>query len=216
MAEKPKVNEEFRRHLLNFVNSLIAMAPSRNYITQFLFIVKLNKNNVDYKIMEEAYPELVKDRFVRENISKAFGITFSDKVALEPRRYGDQLVDFISSAMKLFEDSEFRSRVSLLLKDEFPQGIPNLAEEWVEVRLKGLISEPSYGNSAYKALREILRRGRAKMEDLEVALNVDKGILIESLNLICLYGFLEKDYDGSYKPSGDLGKYSNVLERVAL
>ena len=213
MAEEGGVEVNFKSQLLNFVNALIALAPSRNYITQFLYIIRMN-GSVDYKILEDAYPDIMKDEYTRESFAKAFGISFTDKVSLEHGKYGWVLTDFISKILQLFEDSTFRSKVGAMLKDEYPQGIPNLAEEWLEVRLKGLSSEPTYGEVAVKVLRELVKLGRAKIEELERTLNISRGHLIESLKLLELYKLVIKDYDGSYKPTESLRKYTGVLEEI--
>ncbi len=213
MAEERDVSEDFSKQLSNFVSALIALAPSRNYVTQFLYIVKMN-GSVDYRILEEAYPDIVKDEYMRENFAKAFGVSFTDKISLESGKYGWLLTDFIDKIFELFEDPEFRSKVGTVLKDEYPQGIPNLAEEWLEVRLKGLSSEPTYGEVAVKVLRELVKLGRAKIEELERTLNISRGHLIESLKLLELYKLVIKDYDGSYKPTESLRKYTGVLEEI--
>jgi len=213
VAEERDVSEDFSKQLSNFVSALIALAPSRNYVTQFLYIVKMN-GSVDYRILEEAYPDIVKDEYMRENFAKAFGVSFTDKISLESGRYGWLLTDFIDRVFELFEDPEFRSRVSTVLKDEYPQGVPNLAEEWLEVRLKGLSSEPTYGGLSVKVLRELVKVGRAKTEELERTLNISRGHLIESLKLLELYKLVIKDYDGSYKPTESLRKYIGVLEEM--
>jgi len=204
---------EFSKQLSNFVNALMHLAPSRNYITQFLYIVKMN-GSIDYRILEEAYADIVKDERTREAFAKAFGVSFTDKVSLESGKYGWFLTEFIDKVLKLFEDPEFRSKVGALLRDEHPQGIPNLAEEWLDVRVKGLSSEPTYGGNAIKVLKEVMRVGRVKMEELEKALGLGRGTLIECLRLLDLYKLVIKDFDGSYKPADDLRKYPGVLEGV--
>jgi len=204
---------EFSKQLSNFVNALIAIAPSRNYITQFLYIVKMN-GSIDYRILEEAYADIVKDEYTREAFAKAFGVSFTDKVSLEREKYGWFLTEFIDKVFQLFEEPEFRSKVGALLRDEYPQGIPNLAEEWLYVRVKGLSSEPTYGENAIKVLKEVIRVGRAKMEELERALGVGRGTLIEYLKLLDLYKLVTKDYDGSYRPAEALRKYPGVMERI--
>jgi len=205
---------DFKRQLLNFVNALIAISPSRNYVTQFLYLIKTNKNNVDYGIVEEAYPDIVKDDYMREAFAKIFGISFTEKISLNTNGYGHHLTDFISEAFKLFEDSEFRAKVSTILKNEFPEGIPNLAREWLEVRLEGLKSEPNYGQNSIKILKEIVKIGRLKSEELEKRLNLSRGYLFQCLNLLKIYGLVEEDYDRSYKPSEPVRKYQEVLERL--
>ena len=213
MAGGIGVSEDFSKQLSSFINALIAIAPSRNYVTQFLYIVKMN-GSVDYRILEEAYPDIVKDGYIREYFTKAFGVSFSDKISLESEKYGRFLTEFIDKVFQLFDDPEFRSKAEALLKDEYPEGIPNLAEEWLDVRLKGLCSEPTYGSTAVKVLKHIEKVGRIKTEELERVLGVARGTLIECLNLLDLYKLVAKDFDGSYRPAEALRKYPAALERA--
>jgi len=210
MAERLEVG--VKDQLRNFVSSLIALAPSRNYITQLLYLIKINRS-IDYRILEEAYPDIIKDEHVRDSFAKAFGVSFKDKVHLEPGKYGEFLAGFIDKVLQLFEDPEFRSKISSLLKEEYPQGIPNLAQEWLEVRLEGLSFEPTYGKTAIKILKEIVRMGRAKIEELEKNLGINRGEVIEATNLLKLYGLVKEDYYGLV-PSESLRKYQQVLEGV--
>ncbi len=191
-----RTDKSFLNQLLNFVTALINLAPSRNYITQFLYVIKMNRS-VDYRVLEEAFPDIVKDEYTREAFAKAFGVSFGEKVTLNEKGYGKFLTDFIDQIFQLFEDAEFRTRINALLKDEYPEGIPNLAKEWLEVRVRGLALEPTYGNDAIKVLKEILRLGRAKPEDLEKVLNLSRGTIIQCLELLDLYKLVIKDYDGS-------------------
>jgi len=210
MAERLEV--EVKKQLSNFVQALIALAPSRNYVTQFLYLVKIN-GGIDYRILEDAYPDIVKGEYVRDAFAKAFGISFKDKVYLESGKFGDFLVGFIDRVLQLFEDPEFRSKINSLLKEEYPQGVPNLAQEWLEVRLKGLSSEPTYGKVAVKVLREIVRVQRAKTEELEKSLGISRGEVIEATNLLKLYGLVKEDPYG-FTPSESLRKYPQVLEGI--
>jgi len=213
MAGERNVIEEFPKQLSNFVRALVALAPSRNYLSQFLYVVRMN-GSVDYRIMEEAYPDLVKDEFVREAISKAFGVSFTDKISLESGKYGYFLTDFIAKVFELFEISEFRSKVGAMLKEEYPEGLPNLSEEWLRVRIEGLSSEPIYGRNAIKVLNELIRVGHANVEELEKTLSTGRGVLLECLNLLDLYTLVTKKSDGNYSPSESLRKYPAVLEGV--
>ena len=212
MAED-RMREEFRRQLFNFINALIAISPSRNYVTQFLYVIRMN-GSIDYRILEDAYPDIVKDDYVREAFARIFGIYFADKVSLDMNGYGWFLTNFIEHILKLFESSEFRAKIYTLLKDEFPEGIPNLAREWLEARLRGLRSEPNYGESSIRVLREIVKIERMKLEELEKKLGLGRGRLLQCLDLLNLYKLIEKDYDGSFKPSELLRKYREILEEV--
>jgi len=210
MVERLEI--EVKKQLLNFVNALIALAPSRNYVTQLLHLVKVN-GSIDYRILEEAYPDIVKNENIRDSFAKAFGISFKEKVHLEPGKFGEHLFDFIDKVFQLFEDSEFRSKIGSLLKDEYPEGIPNLAREWLEVRLKGLSSVPNYGKVAIRVLKEIVRAGRVEIEKLEKGLGMSRGELIEATNLLKLYGLLKEDFYG-FVPIESIKKYPQLLEGV--
>lgn len=208
---REQIEKEFVKQLSNFVKALIAIAPSRNYVPQFLFLIRINEGRLDYKVLEDAYPDILKDNYVREAFAKIFGISFSEKVSLTVNGYGWHLTDFMMKVFALFDDSEFRAKVSSLLKEDFPEGIPNLAREWIEVSLEGLSSEPTYGENSIKILKEIVKTGRLKIEDLERKLGLDRGTIFQCLDLLGIYNLIKKDYDGSYRASDLLSKYSDIL-----
>jgi len=57
-----EAGRELLKHLSNLVNALIALAPSRNYITQFLYLIKINEGEkqfgevegISFRILENA------------------------------------------------------------------------------------------------------------------------------------------------------------------
>jgi hypothetical protein len=216
-----EAGKELLKHLANLVNALIALAPSRNYITQFLYLIKINEGEkrfgevegISFRILENAYPEIVKDDQTREKISKVFGVNFKEKVTLADKGFGEYLTDFLSTVLTFFADDELRRELSSLLKDEFPQGVPDLLEEWVSVRLRGLSSEPTLGGIAIRALKELVKRGSATVEDLKKALGVEEWDLVDALTLCRLYGLVRVDYRGYYA-SDSLKKYSHLLEKL--
>ena len=217
-----EAGRELLKHLSNLVNALIALAPSRNYVTQFLYLIKINEGEkqfgevegISFRILENAYPEIVKDDQTREKISKVFGVNFKEKVTLADKGFGDNLTNFLFIVLTFFADDEFRRELSSLLKDEFPQGVPDLLEEWVSVRLRGLSSEPTLGGIAVRALKELVKRGGARLEDLEKALSEKRWDLVDALTLCRLYGLVRVDYGGYYYASDSLKKYSHLLEKL--
>lgn len=217
-----EAGRELLKHLSNLVNALIALAPSRNYITQFLYLIKINEDEryageakgISFRILENAYPEIVKDDQTREKISKVFGVNFKEKVTLADKGLGDDLTNFLSIVLTFFANDELRRELSSLLKDEFPQGVPDLLEEWVSVRLKGLSSEPTLGGIAVRALKELVKKGSATVEDLEKALGEERWDLVDALTLCRLYGLVRVDYRGYYYASDPLKKYSHLLEKL--
>jgi len=83
----------------------------------------------------------------------------------------------------------------------------------LEVRLKGLSSEPTYGMLALKVLKEIVRVGRATIEELEKSLSIGRGDVIETTKLLKLYGLIKEDLYG-FTASESLKKYQHLLEGV--
>ncbi|MCC6051598.1 MAG: hypothetical protein LM580_12875 [Thermofilum sp.] len=213
-----EAGRELLKHLSNLVNALIALAPSRNYITQFLYLIRINyageAKGISFRILENAYPEIVKDDQTREKISKVFGVNFKEKVTLADKGFGDNLTNFLSIVLTFFASDEFRRELSSLLKVEFPQGVPDLLEEWVSVRLKGLSSEPTLGGIAIRALKELVKRGSATVEDLKKALSVEEWDLVDALTLCRLYGLVRFDSRGYYVSDDSLKKYSYLLEKL--
>ena len=213
-----EAGRELLKHLSNLVNALIALAPSRNYITQFLYLIRINyageAKGISFRILENAYPEIVKDDQTREKISKVFGVNFKEKVTLADKGFGDNLTNFLSIVLTFFANDKLRKELSSLLKDEFPQGVPDLLEEWVSVRLKGLSSEPTLGGIAIRALKELVKRGSATVEDLKKALSVEEWDLVDALTLCRLYGLVRFDSRGYYVSDDSLKKYSYLLEKL--
>jgi len=213
-----EAGRELLKHLSNLVNALIALAPSRNYITQFLYLIRINyageARGISFRILENAYPEIVKDDQTREKISKVFGVNFKEKVTLADKGFGDNLTNFLSIVLTFFANDKLRKELSSLLKDEFPQGVPDLLEEWVSVRLRGLSSEPTLGGIAIRALKELVKRGGATVEDLEKALGVEEWDLADALTLCRLYGLVRVDSRGYYVSDDSLKKYSYLLEKL--
>jgi DNA-binding transcriptional ArsR family regulator len=201
---------EFRKQLLNFVNALIAFAPSRNMVTQFLYLVWIN-GSIDYRVLEDAYPGIVKDEYTRDLFGRVLGVRFEDKVSLVPGGYGEQLCNFVKKAMELFENKDFSSIVGSILKNEYPQGLPNLSKEWLDVRIRGLSQEPTYGELAIKVLKEIIKYGKTKVEELERILGKSRGTIMEALRLLKLYGLVIEYYDKSYAPSNEVMRYTDIL-----
>ncbi len=202
----------FKEHLANMIRAFMAISPSRNYITQFLYLIK-ESGGIEYATLESGYKELLNDE-VRENIAKAFGIAFDEKVYLEDG-YGRKLTEFIDKIFELFEDEEFRKNLEVLLKDEFPEGIPNLRKEWIEVKLQGLRNDQNYGETAVAILKELTKFTRMKADELEKKLNKSKSKILSSLELLKIYGLVSVEYDGSYRiPSDIVNKYKDILEAL--
>ncbi len=141
-----------KEHLNNLVNALVALAPTRNYITQFLMVA----DEQDYPTMYEAYPELLKDEKMRKSLEKLFGTTFGSRVKIGYGK-GREIISFINDIFTWFDEEDFREELSLMLKDVRQGDIPNLKREWVKSLLSGASNEPTYGDKSVKILKAMLK-----------------------------------------------------------
>lgn len=215
--------EEFGDHLNNLVNALIALAPSRNYITQFLYVIHMMNGEIEFPTLYDAYPELMKDKECREKLAKIFGISFGEKVSLAYDGYGRHVSELIDKIFKKFEDREFRESLNSLLQDIRTESLPNLQEEWVKLKLEGVLDEPTYGINAMRVLKTIAEGKYPDVSDLDkegieendvrriVELLKDKYRLIEEGS-----GWVEElnTSKEGYKLSEELEKYSKLLKEL--
>lgn len=154
-----------KEHLNNLVDALIALSPSRNYLTQFLMILPQ-----DYPTLYDAYPDLLKDGETREFLEKGFGVSLQkEPISIGYGKFGETLVAFIGKLFEKFEDKEFIDALNLLLKDIRAEPIPNLHKEWLKLKIEGALSEPTYGSEAAKVIRII---GEGKFPDVPDFVNM--------------------------------------------
>lgn len=182
-----------KEHLNNLIEAVIALSPSRNYITQF-FVV----SPMDYPTLYDAYPEILKDEEMRKVLVQAFSMSMGQNIEIRGG-LGYDLVNFINSIFSKLENEEIRSALDEFLKDVRKESIPNLRREWIELRLKGVVMEPTYGRDSLRILKLLAETKepfeyRCDLEDLISKTGIDEARMRRIGDLLMAkFRLIEKD-----------------------
>lgn len=182
-----------KEHLNNLLEAVMALCPSRNYITQFFMV-----SPMDYPTLYDAYPEILKDEEMREVLVQAFNASVGANIEVRGG-LGSDIVNFINSIFSRLEDEEIRNALNEFLKDVRREPIPNLRREWVELRLKGVAMEPTYGQDSLKILKLLAETKepyeyRCDLEDLVSKTGIDEARMRRIVDLLMTkFRLIEKD-----------------------
>ncbi len=138
-----------REHTLTLINALTNLSPSRNLISQFIFLLPRNS-----PIIERSYPELVADS-TREFLESCFGIKFDEEVQREENGFAEALYKQIHRLFDWLDKEEIRVEIAKLI-DVPTNSIPNPYAEWAKAVLSKLLRHP-LGNKIAKFLKMLLR-----------------------------------------------------------
>lgn len=218
MAEKSDPIQEVNE----FVETLMALAPTNNRISQFV----LMSVERDYNEVKEMYPDLMGDRHIRERILKALGMTIRDdgKITSEYYTLSYYLNTIISYLFDLFERGEVRDKMTAALLNE---KISNLREDWVWARLKTIeeMSKEEGSPAAIsilvlKILKKLREEGGYEYNYVEVEKisenlgeQADKAILEDAIDVLIKFRLLEQSGE-KYGLSDELWKYKLLIDDI--
>ncbi|VUT26332.1 MAG: hypothetical protein MASP_01448 [Candidatus Methanolliviera sp. GoM_asphalt] len=147
--------EDIKGHLNNIVNAIYALLPTRNYVLQLLELLPR-----DFVKMIDAYPELFKDKEVRDRLKDVFGINIGEKVEI-----GNGLASsFYDISTKIRNDlftyrwKENQKKLGEYLERDL-EDLPDATDELWEQRIQMALSEPTYGTDCRKILRTMVKGG---------------------------------------------------------
>lgn len=218
MAEKKDPIQEVNE----FVETLMALAPTNNRISQFVLL----SVGRDYNTIREMYPDLMGDRRTRDRVLKALGMKISDDGKIDREYYtlSYYLESIIGYLFDLFERAEVRDKMTAALLNE---KISNLREDWVWARLK-TIEEMSKeeGSPAVisilvlKVLKKLREEGGYKYDYVEIDSisenldkTADKTILEEAIDILVKFRLLEQRGE-KYGLSDELWKYKLLIDDI--
>jgi len=154
-----------REHLLNLINALTNLSPSRNIISQLILLLP-----EDPAVIERSYPEIVSPN--TKDILESLGVKFGDKVERIEKSFSESLYKHIHKTFDWLDDEhlyigirtnyieylekmdDVRSSLAKLTGVHI-NSIPNPYFEWAKLVLKKLSNK--YGQSKISSfLRALL------------------------------------------------------------
>lgn len=181
-----------KEHLNNLIEALMALSPSRNYVTQFLMMLPQ-----DYPTLYDAYPEILRDEEIRNILTQSFGISLGAKIDAG-YGFGNQIRDFISRIFTALEDEKVRNALNELLQNVRREPIPNLCKEWAELRLRGVSMEPTYGRDSLRVFRLLAETKepweyRCDLSDMISKTGINEATMRRIIELMDRFRLIEKD-----------------------
>jgi hypothetical protein len=120
--------DEFKEHLSQLFEALVALSPTRNYVSQMVTLLPEERRQ-----MRHAYPDLFEQMESQEFLTDTFGLQISEEeVSTRNRRPAGEIESLINDVMNFFDDDERRREFEEYLNQE----IPNPRREWFDHKVK--------------------------------------------------------------------------------
>ena len=207
----------FETELENLVNAFYAIMPTANRISQFIALAE----EQDFKTMQEAYPDLLSDKKIRDKFFRIFGYEVRDgKIkTIYSRGFGDVVRSATNSFINNFREEEIRNRVIAAMLKE----IPNPELEWLTFRLQALKEADATAIAILKIWKAVAKEtGNYDLEPKEILETLKEHVelneeqLKDALNLIMQYKLITKASGGKYTFSDELKRYEDVLDDIEV
>ena len=207
----------FETELENLVNAFYAIMPTANRISQFIALAE----EQDFKTMQEAYPDLLSDKKIRDKFFRIFGYEVRDgKIKTTySRGFGDVVRSATNSFINNFREEEIRNRVIAAMLKE----IPNPELEWLTFRLQALKEADATAIAILKIWKAVAKEtGNYDLEPKEILETLKEHVelneeqLKDALNLIMQYKLITKASGGKYTFSDELKRYEDVLDDIEV
>jgi hypothetical protein len=177
--------EDIKEHLNNIVNAIYALLPTRNYVLQLLKLLPR-----DYVKMVDAYPELFKDKEVRDRLKDVFGIKIGENVerggGLSHSLY--DISERILSDLFTYGWEEEQKKLSEYLGRDL-EDLPDAKDELWEQRIQMALSEPTYGKNCEKILRTMVETGEGRQFSINIS-TLMKETGLDRVTLLRIKNFL--------------------------
>ncbi|OYT38978.1 MAG: hypothetical protein B6U89_04910 [Desulfurococcales archaeon ex4484_58] len=203
MATEPRVLSKVTRE---FMLSLLAFLPSRNYVLQILRLL-YETGGIDIDSFKQMYRGIIDD-YVDEILSRLGVFVEKNVVRLRYMSIGWIIASLYDDLFELFKDEDFRKKLGeasgLELTDFF--------EEWIYVKLDTVFRDPAHGDNAKVVLRQLINKTNVTVQELvDHGLNIGEaytvGDILKNLGIV-------EHIDGIIRLSPQIITKVNVLERV--
>lgn len=139
---------ELKRHMNNLFEALLALCPSRNYLSQFLSFLP-----GEYPALYDSFPEFLADRELRNEMQSLLNLQYGPTIEIQPNSFGDKLGHLITTILDLLNDDQMLGAWANFLQNvRGNTPIANPLKEWNIMKLRAAVEDQTYGTIA----REIL------------------------------------------------------------
>ena len=149
-----QMSEMVKEHLINIINALTNLSPSRNIITQFILLLPKDSATV-----EHSYPELITSE--AKKVLEHLGVDFGDAVK-RSNDFSGHVYSLVHRIFDWLDDEEVRSALVKLTGMSI-DSIPNPYEEWAKLVLKKLLEKP-IGEKVIEFLKMLIDRSHFIVE----------------------------------------------------
>lgn len=141
---------EIREHLSNLLSALANISPSRNFISQLIFLLPR-----DLPTVEHSYPELIRSE--AQEILEIFGVEFSEEVGRRADSFAEALHKFIHKVFDWLDEETARVNIAKIM-DAPVSSIPNPYAEWAR-KVLDKFAKMSNGDKILRFLKILIERG---------------------------------------------------------
>lgn len=206
----PVSEEEFKQHLAHLFEAMVAISPTRNYVSQMVHLLPEERRQMRY-----AYPELFERMETQEFLTEGFGLAISEEeVSTQHRGPSSDLASLIDDIMEFFDDEERRRLLGEYLGEE----IPNPRREWIDHKLKMAVSEPNYGEDIRSVFNVMRKYGdqqsgyRLGIERVEELTDVEGGRILEIKRFLISELNILRDNNEEFQFESEVMDYPGVVD----
>lgn len=206
----PVSEEEFKQHLAHLFEAMVAISPTRNYVSQMVHLLPEERRQMRY-----AYPELFERMETQEFLTEGFGLEISEEEVSTGRRGpSNDLSSLIGDIMGFFDDEERRRLLGEYLNEE----IPNPRREWLDHKLKMAVSEPNYGEDIRSVFNVMRKFGdqqngyRLNTERIEELTDVEDGRIREIKRFLVSELNILRDINDEFQFENEIMEYPGVVD----
>lgn len=202
--------DEFKEHLSQLFEALVALSPTRNYVSQMVTLLPEERRQ-----MRHAYPDLFEQMESQEFLTDTFGLQISEEeVSTRNRRPAGEIESLINDVMNFFDDDERRREFEEYLNQE----IPNPRREWFDHKVKMAVSEPNYGEDIQTVFDTMLKYGdkdngyRLDISRMDELTDVEHGRLLEIKRFLVSELGLFRDRNEQFEFESTVMDYPGIID----
>lgn len=202
--------EEFKEHLMQLFEAMVALSPTRNYISQMITLLPEERRQ-----MRHAYPDLFERMETQEFLTDTFGLQISEEeVSTRAREPAGEINSLINDIMDFFDDDDRRREFEEYLNQE----IPNPRREWLDHKIKMAVSEPNYGEDIQTVFDTMLKFGdkgtgyRLDVNRLDELTDIEHGRILEIKRFLVSELGLVQDRNEQFEFKSIVMNYPEIVD----